>query len=110
MSKVKRPSNQLLFTEVTFGSSGGKASPAYRNPNEHWWVNGENDWAAALRHKGRSIINLTFLDGHAASWGSSRLISEPNSTWYPYSKDLRFRWRNAHSASFSIRRRAESRS
>ena len=84
MSKVKRPSNQLQFTEVTFGSSCGKASPSYRNPNVHWWVNGENDWAAALRHKGRSIINLTFLDGHAASWGSSRLISEPNSTWYPY--------------------------
>ena len=84
MSKVKRPSNQLLFTEVTFGTSGGKASPSYRDPNEHWWINGEDDWAAALRHKGGSMINVTFLDGHAASWGSSKLISEPSSTWYPY--------------------------
>ena len=84
MSKVKRPSNQLLFTEVTFVSSSGKASPAYRDPNVHWWVNGENDWAAALRHKGSSMLNVTFLDGHAASWGSSKLISESGSTWYPY--------------------------
>lgn len=84
MTLVKRPSVQLLFTEVAFTNSGGKASPQYRNPNTYWWVNGENDWSAALRHKDNQTINVTFLDGHAASWGASKLIAEPASSWYPY--------------------------
>lgn len=84
MTLVKNPSTQLLFTEVTFKESGGKASPSYIRPNIYWWVTGEDVWAAALRHKGGRAINLIFLDGHAASWDANRMMTVNYDPWYPY--------------------------
>lgn len=81
---VKKPSVKLLFTEVTFALSNGKASPLYIRPDVHWWINGENDWAAALRHKNNQAINVAFLDGHVATWSATRLMTESTSSWYPY--------------------------
>lgn len=81
---VKKPSTQLLFTEVTFGGSAGRASPSYIRPNIYWWVTGEEVWAAALRHKEGRAINVTFLDGHAATWDANRMMTVKSDPWYPY--------------------------
>jgi len=86
VNRVAHPSTQLLFTEVSFKSVGGMASPAYKDPGTYWWVNGEADdaYSLALRHNGSRAVNVAFLDGHAVSWNAARVIKEPSSTWYPY--------------------------
>lgn len=86
INRVRNPSTRLLFTEVSFKSSIGRASPAYRDPRTYWWINGELDsaYSLALRHGNNRVVNVAFFDGHVASWNAERVIKESATPWYPY--------------------------
>ena len=73
MTKIKRPSQKLVFTEV---SAGAKIQFYGSNIASFWWnmETGTNDEEyLTYRHGGGNTINVTWFDGHVSNVHYSRM-------------------------------------
>ena len=96
LSKIKRPSQKIVFTEV---SAGAKIQFYGSNIASYWWKygNGINDEDEFLtyRHGGGNTINVTWFDGHVSNVHYSRMDwnygTNSNGIWHQY-----FPYNNIH--------------
>ncbi len=85
LTKVRKPTERLLFTEVT---DNGLATSSRRDPAQNWWVTGDNpaDYSSnpAYRHNGDQTINVVYFDGHAVNHNWREFMAMPGECWLPY--------------------------
>ena len=96
LTKIKRPSQKLVFTEV---SAGAKIQFYGSNIASFWWKygNGTNDDEyLTYRHGGGNTINVTWFDGHVSNVHYSRMDWKngtlSNGIWHQYFPYNNIQW------------------